>query len=113
MLVAPVWPSQAWHLTLLSLLVDLLILLPTHVDLLRDSFNRPHPLLVQRTLQLAAWKVSGRDSWQRDFQRRLQTSWQQDGVEEPSRLTSQPGRGGWAGVIDGVWIPFRVASECL
>lgn len=93
LLVVPVWPTQGWYLLLLELLVDLPILLPMHEDLLRDPFDRPHPLLEQKTLQHTTWKVSGRSSWHKVFLER----WPRDG------------RSGWAGAIGGKWIPFRVA----
>ena len=51
LIVAPVWPMQSWYPVLLELLVDLPLLLPIHQDLLHDPFNRPHPLLIQGSLQ--------------------------------------------------------------
>lgn len=41
---------------LLDLLVEFSILLLQQENLLRDPYNQPHP---QKSLQLAAWKVSG------------------------------------------------------
>ena len=57
--VAPVWPAQAWYPLLLELLLQHPVLLPSHPYLLRDPFGQPHPLLMMGQLQLAAWKVSG------------------------------------------------------
>lgn len=103
-LVAPVWPQQPWYPLLLESLVEIPALLPSSEDLLRDPFGQPHPL---KSIRLAGWKVSGRDSCLEAFQARLQTSFQLDGVRGQTRLMSQPGPGGRAGVFNGTWIPFQ------
>ena len=56
LLIAPTWCAQPWYPTLLELLVSHPLLLPRRKDLLKDLFNRFHPL---NDLQLTAWKVSG------------------------------------------------------
>lgn len=68
-LVAPVWPVQAWFPTLLASLVELPFLLQPYRDLLKDPFGNPHPLLLQMP---AVWKVSGDASRQEAFHRKLQ-----------------------------------------
>ena len=77
-LVAPVWETQPWHPFLLQLLIDY-PLLPAH-SVLRDPFERKHPLLLRHQLQLATWKVSGISTWQQAFQRGLPDSFSQDGA---------------------------------
>ena len=47
------------------------LILPKDPMLLIDPFNNPHPLVATGQLQLAAWKLSGIDSKQREFQRKL------------------------------------------
>ena len=52
-------------------------LLPQHKNLLRDPSNQPQP---QKSLSLAAWKVSGDIRLQLVFQNKLQNCWQRDGA---------------------------------
>ena len=105
-LIAPVWPTQAWYPWLLDMLVHCPILLPSHKSLLRDPFNRDHPLLVKNQLDLAAWKVSGVPTHAQAFRDELQRLFQQGGGKEPTQPISQAGASGPAGVIKGVSIPF-------
>jgi len=107
LLIAPVWESQAWYPTLLSMLVDYPILLPTHSDLLMDPFGQHHPLVLAGQLQLAAWTLSGEVTQQREFQERLQSCCSLVGAKAPIPHTKVPGRSGLAGVCHGKWIPFR------
>ena len=104
LLVAPVWVHQPWYPLLLGSLIEVPVLLPQSINLLRDPFGQPHPL---HSLRLAGWKVSGEGSLQRAFRAKLQTSLQQAGVKEPTRHTSQRGPSGAAGVCNGIWIPFQ------
>ena len=110
-LVTPVWNAQPWYPDLLDLLVEYPLLLPMHNQLLLDPFNRIHPLVVRNQLQLAAWKVSGNPTMQKEFQNGLQTLSSQDGAKVPTQHISQGGHGGLAGVLRGRLIPFRVISS--
>jgi len=101
LLVDPVRSTQGWYPLLLEMLMDLPFSLPMYTDLLRDPFNRPHPLLAQGALQLATWNVSSRSSWHRAFLERQQTSLLWDGVKEPTWHMNQPGRSTLAGVTGG------------
>ena len=97
-LIAPVRDTQLWYPIFLDLLVQSPLLFPPHKQLLVDPFNRVHPLVVKGQLQLAAWRLSGRDTLQREFQSRLPNSSELDGAKEPIRLTSWAGQDGLAGV---------------
>ena len=110
-LVTPVWDIQPWYPVLLDLLVEYPLMLPTHKKLLVDPFNRVHPLVVQNQLQLAAWRLSGKATLQREFQNGLQNSSDLDGVMVPTKRTSQAGPGGLAGVIRGKLIPLQGMSS--
>ena len=110
-LIAPVWPAQAWFLILLKCLVEYPVLLPRHRLLLTDPFNRLHPLIQKGQLQLAAWKVSGNVTQQKAFQVGLPNSFWQGGARPPIQLTSHRGSGGITGVLKEGLIPFRVMSE--
>ena len=107
LLIAPVWESQPWYPTLLSMLVDFPTLLPIHKDLLTDTFGQHHPLMLVDQLQLAA---PARIYNRRHFCRSRTVAVFQDGVRAPTRLTRVPGRSWSAGVSHGTWIPFCVLS---
>ena len=110
-MVAPVWRSQPWYPALLELLVDFPLILPGIQMLLTDPFNNPHPLITTGQLQLAAWKLSGINSKQREFQAGLPSCWQQVGAGVQTQHTKVPGRDGIAGALNGKLIPFRVLSS--
>ena len=100
LIVAPVWPSQAWYPLLLEYLVKSQVLIPMYSDILQDPFGHLHPMVTQGQLQLAAWTVSGRTTEQQEFQKGLSSSYCQ--------ATSQAGRNGAAGVIEGKLFTFHV-----
>ena len=109
-LVAPIWPTQPWYPQLLSMLIDTPLLLPQHPKLLSNPVGQTHPLLRNSSLNLAAWLVSGIDSKQRDFRRRLSASCSTLVGRERQRVMNQPGKTGVCGAVDGVWIPLDVRS---
>ena len=106
-LIAPVWRSQPWYPALLELLVDFPLLLPVDQVLLTDPFGKPHPLMTAGQLHLAAWKLSGVDSLQEEFQKKLLSCWPPDGVRGQTLPTRVPGDDGMAGALNRRWIPFR------
>ena len=89
-LIAPIWPTQPWYPVLLSMLIDIPVLLPQSPHLLSSPEGQAHPLLVEGSLPLAAWLVSGRDTKQREFLRRLQNSCFMPGDRVPQKLMNQP-----------------------
>ena len=107
-LVAPTWQSQAWYSVLLSMCIRNPFLLPHRKDLLPDPLGRPHPLVVNQTLRLAAWLVSGNHWHQKAFQTKLQSLYQIPEEEVRSLLTNRPGASGLAGVVNGRLISFNV-----
>ena len=108
LLIAPTWSAQPWYPVLLDLLVGHPLLLPRRADLLRDPFNRLHPL---KDLQLAAWRISGDSTQTKEYQQSLPSSSLLDGAKVQTKHTSQHGRDGIAGVINGRLIPFLVTSD--
>ena len=66
------------------------------------------PIQQMEDLQLAAWKVSGNSTMIWEYQRGLPSSPRLDGVQAQTRLISQPGKDGVAGVLNGKLIPFHV-----
>ena len=108
LLIAPTWCTQPWYPVLLDLLVAHPLLLPRGADLLRDPFNRLHPL---KDLQLAAWKISGNNMLTKEYQRDLPNlSWQAGAMVQTLPI-SQHGQDGVAGVINEKLIPFLVTSN--
>jgi len=57
LLIAPVWESQVWYPTLLSMLVDYPILLPTHSDLLTDHFRPASPISDGRSTSVSRMDI--------------------------------------------------------
>ena len=107
-LIAPIRPNQPWYPMLLQLIVEFPLLLPQSHNLLTDSKGHLHPLITQNRLRLAAWRVSGNNSLQTEFLKRLQSCCFQAGVNIPTRHTSLAGDVGPAGVREGRLIPFIV-----
>ena len=107
-LVAPLWPTQAWYPSLLDLSVSLPVLLPMTQNLLLGpgGGGEIHPLLANQTLQLAAWHVSSDPCTRKEFVRGLSSSsWQLGGLAQMQFITP-PGKNDIAGVSDGKLIHF-------
>ena len=75
-LVAPTWQLQAWYSVLPIMCIHNPLLLPNRKDLLLDTLGKTHPLVVNQTLILAAWLVSGNHWHQNVFQTKLQSLYQ-------------------------------------
>ena len=101
-LVAPIWRSQLWYPALLELLIDHPLILPDDPELLMDPFGNPPPLVVAGQLWLAIWKLSGTDTWQREFQEKLPNCWLLDRAPKQTLLH---GKDGIAGVLKGKFMP--------
>ena len=106
LVVAQLWLSQAWYPLLLEYLVQSPVLIQMYNNILQDPFGHLHPMVIQGQVQLAAWKVSGRTTEQQEFWKGLPSLYCQDGAKE-HHPTSQAGRNGAAGVIEGKLILFH------
>ena len=106
-LVTPLWPAQPWYPLLMSMSIQAPILLPQFPELLENPSGLVHPLLQNSSLNLVAWLLSGIDWKARDFRERLASSSSIPEEKEPLRITNQPGRTGFCGVVEGVWIPLH------
>ena len=49
LIICPVWPAQAWY-------PHLLVLLPSHNDLLLNPLGDRHPMITNTSLPLAGWR---------------------------------------------------------
>ena len=72
MIVCLVWPVQAWYPHLLQLLLSNPVLFPVQNDLLLNTLRNRHPLIINNSLPLAGWRVSGITSLLRACQKKLQ-----------------------------------------
>ena len=107
LMIAPVWPNQLWFPQLLRRLRGPPILLPHTQDIISDPEGRPHPLVMEGHLPLAAWPISGNHSVQKDYQRELLRSSGNRGGNLRSQHTQEPGICGIAGALDGALIHFQ------
>ena len=71
-LITPSWPAQSWYSQVLELSVTKPLLLPQLSNTLVHPQDQVHPLVVNQTLRLVAWKVSGRAWSRKEFQQGLQ-----------------------------------------
>ena len=108
LLIAPNWAGQPWFPELLQMHVDLPLLLPQHPSLLSLPFQpaAQHPLC--RSLHLAVWPLSGIVTKQQAFQRKLLTSYWRRWQQPPRSVMQAPGKHGFAGVLNGVSVPFQL-----
>ena len=102
------WQTQSWYPELLRLSVKNPIILPLRGDLLKGRQNKQHALIQHRTIQLAAWVVSG-SVWQRkEYQKGLQILLSHQEEKELSQLTHRPGISGLASVLYKTLFQFDV-----
>ena len=107
-LVAPVWKTQAWYAPLL----DLLIKEPCRLPWTQNLIQPTHPVNCPNLQpHLAVWHISGQDSLQREFHRRLQASCSPHGGRNPAKHMTHCSESGLAGVLNGISIPFQEMSR--
>ena len=100
-LVAPLWPANAWSPTQTSMLVHNPIILPLKQDLLTNSQGQPHPLVLQNCLTLVAWPVFSSDPRIWDFLQSLPLSSVLHEGKVQQELTNQLGEDGFIGAVNG------------
>ena len=72
-LITPSWPAQPWYSQVKELSVTEPPLLPQLNKILVSPQDQVHPLVVSKTLRLAAFTVSGRVWPQKEFRQGLQS----------------------------------------
>lgn len=107
-LIAPLWHSQPWYPLLLEMAIGEPILIQGGEDLLLNPQGEKHPLILNGTLRLSAWLVSGRHHQTESFRRGLNHSWLVPDQSEHDLITTHPGKNLVAGVINDKLIQFRV-----
>ena len=98
-IVTPLWTSQSWFPTL-GMSVTNPLLLPTSKNLLEGPKGEAHPLLLNKTLQLMAWRVSWDGREQDNFQKQcplLSLELEQNQLE---KVTARAGRSSAVGVVN-------------
>ena len=55
-IVTPTWQTQPWYPPLLQMSIDFPVLIPMSPRTLTSPLGEVHPLIVNKTLQLAGWK---------------------------------------------------------
>ena len=107
-IVITTWQNQSWYPDLLRPSVRNRIILPLKYYLLKGPQNQYHPLVQNRTIQLAVRFVSGRVLQRKEYQKGLQTLLSHQEEKVLSHLTHQPGISGLAGVLNKTLIQFNV-----
>ena len=108
LLAAPTWQSQTWYLTLLSMSIEEPILLPQYQHLLRNPQKQFHPLLINKTLRLAVWTVSGKRCLHEAFQRQFPNLLPVFDDQVQYQITIRPGHSRLAAVMKEKLIHFNV-----
>ena len=80
LLIAPIWPTQAWWPNLIKLITDNCYLLPKTSNVLKlmHKPNLKHPLTKMR---LAGFRISGQPYESKAFREQLKTSFSNPGVQ--------------------------------
>ncbi|XP_038061714.1 uncharacterized protein LOC119732327 [Patiria miniata] len=106
LLIAPVWKTQPWYPRLLELAVETPVLFPRQLDRFRPCHNGQYHAM-RKTLQLAAWKLSGDPCQQEVFRSKCPPSSYHHGAVAPTPSLIQLGTDGTTGVFDGNLILFE------
>ena len=97
-MIVPVWSNQSWDQELLNLCVREPVLLPQGQETLISPKNIVCLLIMENSLTLAAWLVSGKPFCGNEFQKTLLTLSQIPDEKAHSLIMSQPGENKLAGV---------------
>jgi len=106
--LAPRWPRRSWYHLLLQMACEIPLLLPRRRDLLSQHLPDKGVLYHTdlETLQLTAWKLSGKPSRTEVFLKLLSEQSSQPPVTPLERCTIADGRASLAGVAKGIRIPL-------
>ena len=108
LLIAPTWHTQVWFPELLRMSIGKYLLLPQHRRLLTNAQGEIHPLVKNKTLRLAVWKISGKVWLRKAFQKQLPNLSKVQERIARSPITIRPGESGLAGVLGEKLIHFDV-----
>lgn len=98
--------ASAGVVHLLQLLLSNPVLLPIHNNLLLNPLRNRHPLIINNSLPLAGWRVSGITSLQKAYQKKLQIFSSMPNADQQMFSTIPVRLSGVAGVVNNRLIPF-------
>ena len=98
-LVTPNWPAQPLYSQILDLCMKEPLLLPQSQELLVNPKEQVHPLVLNKTLKLMAWKISRKTWLRKEFQTRLPILSQIPEDQALQLITNWPAKNGLAGVV--------------
>ena len=107
-LITPAWPSQPWYPEALRLSIEKPVLITYQKDLLMGPTGLIHPLVLNHSLTLVAWVVTGNACQSREFQKEQPNLSQWQGERVLYQITNRPGKSGLAGVVKEKLIHFEV-----
>ena len=99
-LVVPVWQTQPWYPRLLQLLIANPTIIPHMPNLLLNAQKEVHPLVANKTLRLAALKVSGNPLLIQGYQSRPPVLSPVIEGQVQTQITIRPGENELAGVLE-------------
>ena len=108
LLITPTWHTQPWYPSLLQMSIETPVILPRINSLLKDPLGKEHHLITNKTLRLAAWKISGRDYLCQGFWEQLPDLLLTQGEVHLQEIMNRPGESGLVGIIGDKLIQFRV-----
>ena len=105
-LITPAWQTQPWNPNILAMKFSQPFLLPMSPGVLKNPKGEDHPLVINKSLALVAWKVTGKPWLSQAFQNGLPilSLTQRDKVHQ--LITTRPGKNGVVGVIGKKLIHF-------
>ena len=108
-LVTPNWPAQPWYSQILDLCITEPLLLPQSQELLVDPKGQVHPLVLNKTLKLMAWKISEKTWLRKEFQTWLPILSQIPEDQALQLITCRPGKNWLASVVKDRLIKLHAA----
>ena len=96
----PCWQTQLWYPQILSMLIRKPAILPLSKKLLANPSGPTRPLVINQTITLVAWMVSGGICLRKEFLSRQPVLSPIQGDRVLYQVLSHPGRSGLADVID-------------
>lgn len=107
LLIAPVWPNQVWYPLLLQSSISEPILLPQWSNLLTNPMGHQHPMIGEKKLWLAAWRISGDVNLQMNFQKKLKSCYSLVDDWAQGKCTTARSDPLIAGALNGDQIQFQ------
>lgn len=105
-LVAPLWPTQAWFTLVMQMLIDTPILVMARKDLLTLPYkDTVHPL--NKTLNLMICHVSGNSLLTEEFRQKLPASCYALGEKALKNSTKYLSKSGFLTVVKGKLVKFK------